>query len=103
MQRDVASYVSTLVAAEACGFEFVAVLPLWQLWQICGLPSQGKSEAGHDGIAAEVHVWTQLVAGLVIVVLGVVLGLFHAPLVRVSLIFHALIDGKSRHTHARHA
>src|SRR5260370_7118796 len=84
---------------QASGFELVAMLPRGQLRQIGGLPAQGQSEAGHDGVATEIHVRTQLVAGLMIVVLGVVVGLLQAPLAGVSLVFHAFVNGERRNTY----
>src|SRR5579871_3845496 len=83
-----------LLALDSCGLELVALLPADQLGQACGLPSERESEARHRRVADKIHLGMIFVARLVIVLFDVLLFLFKAPGLGMSLVLHALIDGE---------
>src|SRR5579863_5875601 len=88
------------LALEARAFEFVAVLPADEGGQIGRVPAQREAEAGHGGVAGEVHLGMIFVAWLVVVLLDVFLLLLQAPGFGVSLVFHAFVDRERRNAYA---
>src|SRR5260370_10197105 len=85
------------------GLEFVAGDPSRHPGQPCRLRSQHEAEPGDHRIAGKIHVWTVLVARLVIAVLGEIFRLLLAPLRRMARVLDSFIDRKRRHSHARQA
>src|SRR5438270_9922932 len=75
-----------------CCLEFVSGLPANHLWLRCRSPPERESEARHDSVATEIHLWIVLVARLVIALIGVFLRLLHSPIGGVVFVLHAFID-----------
>src|SRR6266853_1618388 len=91
------------LALHPCLLKLVSFLPADQLGlRSCG-PSQREAEAGDGGVAGEVHAGAVFVAGLMVVLVGVLLGLLHAPIGAVAFVLHAFVDGERRNTYAREA
>ena len=84
-------------------FELIALLPAHQLRRTGCLPSQREAEARHHRIAGEIRVGMILIAGLVIVLLGVFVRLLHSPRRIVAFVLHAFIDRKRGNAHTGQA
>src|SRR6266850_4559272 len=82
-------------------FEFVAFFPGDLDRLVGGLPSQGEAETGHGGVGGVVHSRVVFVAGLVVVILGVVGILREAPGFVVEFELHACVDGEGGDANAR--
>src|SRR5579884_375360 len=78
----------------ARGFKFISRLPCNQSGLARGFPSQGETEAGHAGIAGEIHLRPVFVARLMVAMLVVVLRLLLAPFAGMAGKLDSLIDGK---------
>src|SRR5256885_4215172 len=76
----------------SCRFKLISCFPFRQHSLCSCFPSQSEAKTRHDGIAAKIHVGSQFIAGLMIMLGGVLIGLLLAPVARVALIFHAFVD-----------
>lgn len=69
----------SLLALGSCGFKLVALLPFNQLGRACRRPPERESESGHRRVSNEIHLGMILVAGLMVVLLGVLVQLLQTP------------------------
>ena len=81
--------------------KLITLLPSHQLGLRGSLPSQSKSESCHHRVAGKIHARMIFIAGLMVVLRGVLFRLLHTPGSVVSLILYAFIDRERGNTHAR--
>src|SRR5262249_17438809 len=87
------------LAGFARWLKLVARVPADGAWLRSRLPSQREAEAGHLGVAGEVHLRAVFVGRLVIAMGGVVFGLLVAPLPGTPLKLPSFVDREGRYTH----
>src|SRR4029077_5217420 len=88
-------------ASLARRFEFIAGLPALQRRRRGRLVAEQKAEARHFREPGEVHLRTVFIAGLMVAMIDIILGLRFAPGDVAALVFQSFADGKRRTADAR--
>src|SRR4029077_16560944 len=94
---------ANLVGPQAGLFEFVAFFPGDRTGLVGGFPAEGEAPAGDGGVGGVVHAGMVFVAGLMVVVLGVIGVLRQTPGFVVVLELHPLVDREGGDAYARQA
>src|SRR5580692_1551274 len=82
----------SLLALDSRRFEFIALLPSYELGEACRFPAEREAESRHRAIADKIHLRMVFITRLVITLLGVLFVLRQTPGFVVPFELHAFVD-----------